>query len=57
MNQEHVSGLLEFKRSHLFVALNPMGVITFFQGLSANATERRKTIISNRAIVGFLTLA
>jgi len=40
----------------LFVVLSPRGVIPFFHGLTANATERRKRIISNRAIVGFLTL-
>ncbi len=35
----------------LFVVLNPIGVIPFFQGLTANATGRQKNMIANRAIV------
>ncbi len=35
----------------LFVVLSPMGVMPFFQGLTANATGQQKNMIANRAIV------
>ena len=35
----------------LFVVVSPMGVMPFFQGLTANATGQQKNMIANRAIV------
>lgn len=35
----------------LFVVLSPIAVMPFFQGLTATATGRQKTMIANRAII------